>query len=192
MGNRYKPSMAKLESLEDVNLALRDIGLAEKELEAIDNEANKQIAEIKTETAKKGEKLRSRIQDLSSKIAAFAEYNKAELFKDNKSVELSFGKFGWRKTTKISVKKTTLELLRKMNLLKCIRTKEEPDKNAMAELTDEELSVLSHLEAKGKELHNCKDELLESITTLKQEKLKLNKPDLANITDDEFRKLFQQ
>ena len=139
MGNRYKPSMAKLESLEDVNLALRDIGLAEKELEAIDNEANKQIAEIKTETAKKGEKLRSRIQDLSSKIAAFAEYNKAELFKDNKSVELSFGKFGWRKTTKISVKKTTLELLRKMNLLKCIRTKEEPDKNALAELTDEEL-----------------------------------------------------
>lgn len=139
MGTRYKPSMAKLESLEDVNLALRDIGLAEKELEAIDNEANKQIAEIKTETAKKGEKLRLRIQDLSAKIAAFAEYNKAGLFKDNKSVELSFGKFGWRKTTKISVKKTTLELLRKMNLLKCIRTKEEPDKNAMAELTDEEL-----------------------------------------------------
>jgi len=131
--------MAKLESLEDVNLALRDIGLAEKELEAIDNEANKQIAEIKTETAKKGEKLRLRIQDLSAKIAAFAEYNKADLFKDNKSVELSFGKFGWRKTTKISVKKTTLELLRRMNLLKCIRTKEEPDKNAMAELTDEEL-----------------------------------------------------
>ena len=139
MGTRYKPSMAKLESLDDVNLALRDIGLAEKELEAIDNEANKQIAEIKTETAKKGEKLRLRIQDLSAKIAAFAEYNKADLFKDNKSVELSFGKFGWRKTTKISVKKTTLELLKKMNLFSCIRTKEEPDKNAMAELTDEAL-----------------------------------------------------
>lgn len=139
MGTRYKPSMAKLESLDDVNLALRDIGLAEKELEAIDNETNKQIAEIKTETAKKGEKLRLRIQDLSAKIAAFAEYNKADLFKDNKSVELSFGKFGWRKTTKISVKKTTLELLKKMNLFNCIRTKEEPDKNAMAELTDEAL-----------------------------------------------------
>lgn len=139
MGTRYKPSMAKLESLDDVNLALRDIGLAEKELEAIDNEANKQIAEIKTETAKKGEKLRLRIQDLSAKIAAFAEYNKADLFKDNKSVELSFGKFGWRKTTKISVKKTTLELLKKMNLFNCIRTKEEPDKNVMAELTDEAL-----------------------------------------------------
>lgn len=139
MGTRYKPSMAKLESIEDVNLALRDIGLAEKELEAIDNEANKKIAEIKTEAARQGEKLRSRIQDLSAKIAAFAEYNKADLFKDNKTVELSFGKFGWRKTTKISVKKTTLELLRKMNLFNCIRTKEEPDKVAMTELTDEQL-----------------------------------------------------
>ncbi|MBQ7619008.1 MAG: host-nuclease inhibitor Gam family protein [Treponema sp.] len=139
MGTRYKPSMAKLESLDDVNLALRDIGLAEKELEAIDNEANKRIAEIKTETAKEGEKLRSRIQDLSAKIAAFAEYNKAELFKDNKSVELSFGKFGWRKTTKISVKKTTLELLKKMKLFQYIRCKEEPDKNAMTELTDDAL-----------------------------------------------------
>ncbi len=139
MGTRYKPSMAKLESLDDVNFALRDIGLAEKELEAIDNEANKRIAEIKTETAKEGEKLRSRIQDLSAKIAAFAEYNKAELFKDNKSVELSFGKFGWRKTTKISVKKTTLELLKKMKLFQYIRCKEEPDKNAMTELTDDAL-----------------------------------------------------
>ena len=139
MGTRYKPSMAKLESLDDVNLALRDIGLAEKELEAIDNEANKRIAEIKTETAKEGEKLRSRIQVLSAKIAAFAEYNKAELFKDNKSVELSFGKFGWRKTTKISVKKTTLELLKKMKLFQYIRCKEEPDKNAMTELTDDAL-----------------------------------------------------
>ena len=139
MGTRYKPNMAKLESLDDVNMALRDIGLAEKELESIDSDANKRIAEIKTDTATKGEALRSRIQDLSAKIAAFAEYNKADLFKDNKSVELSFGKFGWRKTTKISVKKNTLELLRKMKLIKCIRVKEEPDKIAMAELDDETL-----------------------------------------------------
>lgn len=131
--------MAKLGSLDDVNLALRDIGLAEKELESIDNESNKRIAEIKTETARQGEKLRSRIQDLSAKIAAYAEYNKEELFKDGKTVELSFGKFGWRKTTKISVRKTTLELLKKMSLFSCIRTKEEPDKTAMAELTDEAL-----------------------------------------------------
>ena len=36
---RIKPQVGKLESLDDVNLALRDIGLMEKELDAIDAKA---------------------------------------------------------------------------------------------------------------------------------------------------------
>ncbi|WP_147613840.1 host-nuclease inhibitor Gam family protein [Treponema pectinovorum] len=136
---RYKPTMDKLESLEDVNLALRDIGLAEKELSVIDTDANKQIAEIKTKAAKDGEKLRGRIAELSAKISAFAEYNKLELFKDKKTVDLSFGSFGFRKSTKISVKKTTVELLKRLGLHNCIRIKEEADKEVMATLDDETL-----------------------------------------------------
>ena len=126
---RIKPMTGKLESLEDVNLALRDIGLAERELTQIDTEAHKKIAEIKTAAAEKGEALRKRIAELSTKIQAYSDYNRDELFKDRKTVELSFGIFGYRKSTKISVKKTTVELLRKLNLLNCIRVKEEPDKD---------------------------------------------------------------
>lgn len=140
MGTRLKPLSGRLESLEDVNLALRDIGLAQKELEAIDTDAHKRIAEIKTDAAKKGEALRNRIAETAGKIQAYAEYNKAELFKDRKTVELSFGLLGFRKSTKISVKKTTLELLKKLHLDGCIRLKEEPDKDAMAALDDETLS----------------------------------------------------
>ena len=139
MGTRLKPMAGKLESLEDVNLALRDIGLAQKELEAIDTDAHKRIAEIKTDAARKGEPLRNRIAETAGKIQAYAEYNKADLFKDRKTVELSFGLMGYRKSTKIRVKKTTLELLRKLNLTACIRLKEEPDKDAMAALDDETL-----------------------------------------------------
>ncbi len=140
MGTRIKPLAGKLSSLEDVNIALRDIGLAEKELEAIDAKAAKEIAEIKTRAAKDGEELRKQIAETSAKIAAYAEYNKAELFKDKKSVELSFGLFGYRKSTKISVKKTTLELLKKLGFTGCIRLKEECDKDAMANLNDEDLA----------------------------------------------------
>ena len=140
MGTRYKPSAGKLNSLEDVNLALKDIGLAEKELEAIDAKAAKEIAAIKERAAKEGEELRKQILETSAKISAYAEYNKGELFKDKKSVELSFGMFGFRKYTKISVKKTTLELLKKLGYTGCVRLKEEPDKEAMANLTDEQLS----------------------------------------------------
>lgn len=136
---RIKPQVGKLESLDDVNLALRDIGLMEKELDAIDAKAAKDIAEIKTKAAKDGEELRKEIATTAAKIQAYAEYNKAELFKDKKSVDLSFGKIGFRQSTKISVKKTTLELLKKLGFKSCVRIKEECDKDAMGNMTDEDL-----------------------------------------------------
>ncbi len=140
MGTRIKPQSGKIESLDDVNMALRDIGLAQKELDAIDTEAHKKIAELKTDAAKSGEKLRKHIAELSSKIQAYADYNREELFKDKKTIDLSFGLFGYRKSTKISVKKSTVELLKKLHLEKYIRIKEEPDKDAMAAMDDESLT----------------------------------------------------
>jgi phage host-nuclease inhibitor protein Gam len=89
---------------------------------------------------KQGEGIRKRIVDLSAALGAYSEYNKAELFQNRKSVDLAFGSFGYRKSTSISVKKTTLELLRKLKLGKYIRVKEEPDKEAMGALDDETLA----------------------------------------------------
>jgi len=137
---RYKPNIGKIKTLEDADLALKEIGLLEHELEAIDGEADKKIAEIKADCAKQGEGLRKRITDLSALLGAFAEYNREELFKDRKSQKLSFGEFGYRKSTSISVKKTTLELLKKLKLVRYIRIKEEIDKDLMAEMTDESLA----------------------------------------------------
>jgi phage host-nuclease inhibitor protein Gam len=137
---RLKPQVGKIETLDEANLVLKEIGLLEKELEAIDAEAHKQIAGIKEDAAKKGQVLRKRIADDSALLGAYASYNKAELFKDKKSVQLSFGSFGYRKSTSISVKKTTLELLKKLKLEKYIRIKEEVDKEAMAELQDDTLA----------------------------------------------------
>lgn len=137
---RYKPNIGKIKTLEDANLALKEIGLLEHELETIDGEANKKIAEIKADCAKQGEGLRKRITDLSALLGAFAEYNREELFKDRKSQKLSFGEFGYRKSTAISIKKTTLELLKKLKLVRYIRIKEEIDKDLMAEMSDEALA----------------------------------------------------
>jgi phage host-nuclease inhibitor protein Gam len=137
---RYKPAVGKIKTIEDANLALKEIGLFEHQLAVIDGEANKEIAAIKEKCAKEGEGLRSRIADLSALLGAYAEYNRAELFKDRKSVELSFGSFGYRKSTAISVKKTTLELLKKLGLARYVRIKEEADKEAMAALDDETLA----------------------------------------------------
>jgi phage host-nuclease inhibitor protein Gam len=137
---RYKPAVGKIKTIEDANLALKEIGLLEHQLAVIDGEANKEMAAVKEKCAKEGEGLRSRIADLTALLGAYAEYNRTELFKDRKSIELSFGSFGYRKSTAISVKKTTLELLKKLGLARYVRVKEEPDKEAMAELDDETLA----------------------------------------------------
>lgn len=140
MANRYKPQVGKLSSLEEVNAKLKEIGLLELEIEQIDGESQRVIAERKEWAAKKGAPIRAKILEASAQISAYAQYNKGELFKDKKSVELSFGIFGYRKSTSVRVKKTTVELLKKLKLTKFIRVKEEPDKEAMAELDDASLA----------------------------------------------------
>jgi phage host-nuclease inhibitor protein Gam len=135
---RLKPQVGKIETLDEANMVLKEIGILEKELEAL-----KQIAAIKEEAAKKGQALRKRVVDNSDSLSAYALYNKDELFKDRKSVQLSFGSFGYRKSTSISVKKTTLELLQKLGLTKYIRVKQEVNKEAMAELDDDTLSQVN-------------------------------------------------
>lgn len=109
MGTRYKSfNDTKIESLEQVNLALRDIGQAEKKLALIDAKANEEISKLKEKALKEGEENRKFITETVAKIQAYAEYNRSELFKDTKSLELAFGKIGYRKSTKISVKKQPL------------------------------------------------------------------------------------
>ncbi|MBN2534461.1 MAG: host-nuclease inhibitor Gam family protein [Spirochaetales bacterium] len=137
---RLKPDMSKIKNLDDANLILKEIGLLERELDRIDTQAHKIINKIKGEAVKKGEQARKRITELSATIGAYAEYNRDELFKDRKTVELSFGSFGFRKSTSIRCRKSTIELLKKAKLLWCIRVKEEPDKDAMASLNDETLA----------------------------------------------------
>lgn len=137
---RLKPPVGKIENLDQANTLLKEIGLLEKELESIDSEAHKQIAEIKDEAAKKGKGIRDRIASNSAVLGAYAQYNRSELFKDRKSIQLSFGSIGYRKSTSINTKKTTIELLKKLKLEKYIRIKEEVDKEAMAELDDDTLA----------------------------------------------------
>ena len=59
------------------------------------------------------------------------------------------------------------------------------------QLSNDEMSVLAGLEVLGRSLSNPKRECMESITTLKEEKLKQLKPDLENLSDEEFRELFE-
>jgi phage host-nuclease inhibitor protein Gam len=129
----------QIKDLDEANLALAEIGKLELKLEAIDGKASERIGEIKEKAAKAGEDARNRIQELDSALALFAEYNKNELFKDKKTVPLSYGNIGFRLSTKVSTKKTTLELLKKL-FPHGIRVKEEIDKEEMKTWDDGQLA----------------------------------------------------
>jgi phage host-nuclease inhibitor protein Gam len=140
MARKRITSPQQIKNLDDANAALAEIGSLELRLEKIDGEASQRIGKIKEAAASAGEESRDRIKELESALALFAEYNKAELFREKKTIELSYGEIGFRKSTKVSVKKSTIELLKKLFPGKGIRVKEEIDKEALAEFEDGELA----------------------------------------------------
>lgn len=137
MANRYKPENGKIESIEDVEQAFTEIRKAETELFKIDSSADVQCAKIREKAASDGEKFRNIINSAVAKIQAFADYNKDELFNKTKSVELENGTFGYRQSTKVSVKKTTLELLHNLINTKTLQLKETTDKEEKAKLKED-------------------------------------------------------
>lgn len=131
---------AQVKSLDDANQALAEIGRLTMQLEAIDGKAAEKIGKIKEDAAAKGAEARDRIKDLENALTIYSEYNKGELFKDRKSIPLSYGSIGYRLSTKVSVKKTTLELLQKLFNGKGTRTKEEVDKEQLKDWEDTDLA----------------------------------------------------
>ena len=140
MSRKSIPSPQQIKNLDEANTALAEIGSLQLQLEAIDGKGSEKIGAIKEKMAKDGEAARQRIQELDSALALYAEYNKQELFKDKKTVPLSYGNIGFRLSTKIKTKKTTQELLKKLFGGRGLRIKEEVDKEQLKEWTESELA----------------------------------------------------
>ena len=140
MARRRIARPQQVKDLDDANRALAEIGSLQVQLENIDARANEEIGKIKERAAKEGERARDRIKDLEGALSLYAEYNKAELFKDRKTVELSYGPIGFRESTKVSIKKSTLDLLKKLFGGKAIRVKETVDKDELRTWPDEDLA----------------------------------------------------
>ncbi len=134
------PSPQQIKNLDEANTALAEIGKLELRLEAIDGKASERIGKIKEQAAKDGEESRDRIKQLNSALALFAEYNKVEMFSEKKTLALSYGNIGFRKSTKLKVKKTTIDLLKKLFPGKGIRTKEDVDREELKTWEDSDLT----------------------------------------------------
>ena len=134
--------MKTIKTLDDVNAALREIGVLENELARIDGDANERILAVKAEAEKSGDPLRAQIESLSEKVLDFAMKNKDEIFEEKKSVNLTFGDVGYRESVSLITSPKTCGLLKKLGLDSYIRVKtvEEPRKDLMKEMDDTSLA----------------------------------------------------
>lgn len=146
--NRTKPKQIEhIKDLKAADTALGEIAGIKRRLAEIDQELNDGIDLLKAEAAAKAHPIQERLTGLENGLLAYAEFNQAELFAKKKSVELTFGSLGYRKSTEVKPKpkftwKLVLEKLKELSFSSAIRTKEEPNKEELRGWPEERLDLV--------------------------------------------------
>lgn len=137
--NRIKANAALYpvpQSRDEVNDAIAKIGIAQRERARIQADMNDQIAKIKEAFEAQAEPFKQEIEALSKGVQTWCEANRVALTKDGKVKFADFpaGEVKWRmRPPKVTLRSvdSLLEALKRLGLTRFIRTKEEPNKEAM-------------------------------------------------------------
>ncbi|MBD9362919.1 host-nuclease inhibitor Gam family protein [Methylomonas fluvii] len=120
---------------EDTQSTICELGLVQRELTRVETEINDEIAAITDSRKVQIEALKTRIDSLLTGIQTWCEANRADLCKDGgKTANLITGEVSWRQrppSVSIRAVDKVLETLKALKLDRFIRTKEEPNKDAM-------------------------------------------------------------
>ncbi len=144
MAKRIK-SDKQIEPIKDWQQAdefIRQVGGYQILIRNAEKTATEEIDSAKAKLVKAVKPLQDKIIILTDSLEAFAA-NHTDDFGKAQSRKLNFGTIGWRKSTAVIIKKTTLELLHKIfkgNAPAFLRFKEDVDKEALQSLTDEQLA----------------------------------------------------
>ena len=115
--------------------AIRALGDAQRELTRVETEINDQIAAITAERKGEIEAIKTRIETLTGGIQTWCEAHRAELLASGgKEANLITGLVKWRqRPPSVSIRSVdkVLETLRSLGLGRFIRSKDEPNKEAM-------------------------------------------------------------
>lgn len=130
-------------SFSDVDNALKEIGAARRELEVIDVAQNERIDAIKEEAKASSTPYVQRIQALELAMKDFCE-SRRDAFAKTKSMVLTFGSVGFRRSTRVSFKNKAfvLDQLKGHGLCDCIRVKEDIDKEEVKKLPEETIAQI--------------------------------------------------
>jgi phage host-nuclease inhibitor protein Gam len=121
----------------EANASLYTIGTLDREIKEIEAKLSSEIALLREVASKKTKALAEERKSRLAGLEEFASNNRTTLLLgDKKSVEFSFGTFGWRWTPpKVELQKLTEEaliaLLKKLKMKRFVRVKESLDKEAL-------------------------------------------------------------
>lgn len=134
------PDKPALESWDDVNLTMKEIGECQIEIDKIEADMNMKISDTKLEYEMKAQKFKDRIAKLEIDLKDFVESNKHEL--DGKSKVLNFGRTGFRQSTKIVLRKVEniIKNLKAYGMKDCINVKETVNKDNLKKYPDEDIA----------------------------------------------------
>jgi len=148
MANRRVKSSQQIipiKDWQDADERIQMTGVLQQRIARVEEEAGLKIDKIKAELAEIVSPYQKAIKVYICSLEAFAVAH-PEQFKDKRSRKLNFGVLGWRKSTSISIKKTTLDLIKKVfpgtSAARFIRVNEAVDKDGLAKLTDGQLASI--------------------------------------------------
>jgi phage host-nuclease inhibitor protein Gam len=137
----------ELNDWNEVDSALKQLGECDIRLAHIEGEATKKINEIKELAKKEADGIIETRKHVEKMITLFAENHKAD-FSKKRSKELNFGTVGYRLVKSVSIPRDKEKLTALLKSLKaygfgeCIKYEEKPDKDKIAELSDESIVKL--------------------------------------------------
>jgi phage host-nuclease inhibitor protein Gam len=129
-----------IKNLDGANQALRSMGLLEANMDELSAAAEKKISAIQAAFDTELSPLQDQYKKLTDALEKYAVQNRDSLFAGAKTQKLLDGDFGFlRHPDSITVSENTASLLASFGLDRFIRTKIEPDKKAMLNLSEETL-----------------------------------------------------
>lgn len=163
---RSKPVVEtrKITSLSEADSMMHEMADLKAKIRKVQADADIAVNAIKESMMDTVRPMLDQIEAMEKSLAVYSEYNRAELFSDKKTIELQFGLFGYRQSTSVSVKKTTLELLQKHGFDEAISVKPTVNKEIMRSWTPEKLAIVDAslvvedkfwIETKENDLEGC-------------------------------------
>lgn len=141
---RSKPVVEtrKITSLSEADSMLHEMADLKAKIRKVQADADIAVNAIKESMMDTVRPMLEQIEAMEKSLAVYSEYNRTELFNDKKTIELQFGLFGYRQSTSVSVKKTTLELLQKHGFDEAISIKPTVNKEIMRSWSIERLALV--------------------------------------------------